>query len=182
MVPGRSSRLEMAYKGEHTKDNPLDGIISTVLQWTKEAIGATLEGKNKALSWILQKCIPENLATPKKTWLGKWWRFISKNIIRRAVVTANNLVDTVWVAAISTADIINHTQGEIHDLFTGKDTSKAFSSVLHGIKDVVWDRFAKESVRNGLVRNEVGSTNFAGTTQRSYTNKAPTPSRTPVTP
>jgi hypothetical protein len=188
MALDRKERLNLSLRGEHAKDNIADGIISGILQTTKEAIGATFEAKNRGLNWILEKCIPEKLKTPKKTWLGKTRRFISKDIFRRALVTANNAVDAVWTAAISTIDIINNTQGEIHDTFTGKDTSQALTSLFYGVNDVVLKRLIKESLRNGLIRNEVGDYNFSGKTQRHYgekvqhrtvTSSAPTPARTP---
>ena len=185
MSLNRKERLSLSTRWPHA-EAVSDGIISWILQLSKEAIGATLEGKNKALNWILEKTIPENLKTPKTSWLGKWWRFVSKHIIRRAVVTANNLVDTIGTAGISVIDVINNTQWEIHDIFTKQDTSQALTSVWYSVNDIVLKRLIKEALRKWLIQNRVGDTNFAGLTQRHYGTKTPitptpyAPRRTPV--
>ncbi len=182
MSPDRQWRIKESFKGDHV-NGYVDHLLSPILQGTKEGIGALLEGKNRWLDRLLNKYLPDKPISGKSSRLGKGRRAVANQGIRRLILLWNGLIDTVGTAVISVADVINHTQGAVSDvLLKKKTTEEPFTATLHGIGDVARRRLIKEAVRNWLVKNKVGSSNFAGTTNRNYspTWRPPTPTRNPA--
>lgn len=147
MSPDRQWRIQESFKGDHV-NGYVDHLLSPILQGTKEGIGALLEGKNRWLDRLLNKCLPDKPISGKSSRLGKGRRAVANQGIRRLILLWNGLIDTVGTAAISVADVINHTQGAVSDALLGKNNWRA----IHCNSPWYWWRSAKETLQRSSTK------------------------------